>query len=138
MFCFFSSRRRHTICALWTGVQTCALPIFGYQQKCDRGYPRTDDIIGSENVEACGEPKINGCERQPRPRRCGYARHKAGGLMWLIICINIGIEARKAESAASSVRQGNDPSEIGPGLESSEERRVGKECVRTSRSRWSA
>src|SRR3546814_1296794 len=26
---FFASRRRHTICALVTGVQTCALPIFG-------------------------------------------------------------------------------------------------------------
>src|SRR3546814_8563793 len=31
MYCFcFSSRRRHTRCALVTGVQTCALPI------CDR------------------------------------------------------------------------------------------------------
>src|SRR3546814_3401904 len=32
MFCcfFFSSRRRHTICALVTGVQTCALPISFY------------------------------------------------------------------------------------------------------------
>src|SRR3546814_7376268 len=28
MSCFFSSRRRHTRCALVTGVQTCALPIF--------------------------------------------------------------------------------------------------------------
>src|SRR3546814_6826416 len=30
MFCFFffSSRRRHTRCALVTGVQTCALPIY--------------------------------------------------------------------------------------------------------------
>src|SRR3546814_9959248 len=27
-FLFFSSRRRHTRCALVTGVQTCALPIF--------------------------------------------------------------------------------------------------------------
>src|SRR3546814_16365598 len=27
MFFFFSSRRRHTSCALVTGVQTCALPI---------------------------------------------------------------------------------------------------------------
>src|SRR3546814_6278704 len=27
-FFFFSSRRRHTSCALVTGVQTCALPIF--------------------------------------------------------------------------------------------------------------
>src|SRR3546814_4974292 len=29
MFFFFSSRRRHTRCALVTGVQTCALPISG-------------------------------------------------------------------------------------------------------------
>src|SRR3546814_1046124 len=29
-FFFFSSRRRHTRCALVTGVQTCALPIFGW------------------------------------------------------------------------------------------------------------
>src|SRR3546814_8930668 len=28
VFLFFSSRRRHTRCALVTGVQTCALPIF--------------------------------------------------------------------------------------------------------------
>src|SRR3546814_2017535 len=28
MVVFFSSRRRHTRCALVTGVQTCALPIF--------------------------------------------------------------------------------------------------------------
>src|SRR3546814_6949111 len=27
ILCFFSSRRRHTRCALVTGVQTCALPI---------------------------------------------------------------------------------------------------------------
>src|SRR3546814_6697675 len=33
---FFSSRRRHTRCALVTGVQTCALPIF--------------DIIGADHV----------------------------------------------------------------------------------------
>src|SRR3546814_6167870 len=29
---FFSSRRRHTRCALVTGVQTCALPIFSRQE----------------------------------------------------------------------------------------------------------
>src|SRR3546814_1615534 len=28
IYFFFSSRRRHTRCALVTGVQTCALPIF--------------------------------------------------------------------------------------------------------------
>src|SRR3546814_1102277 len=30
LFFFFSSRRRHTRCALVTGVQTCALPIHGF------------------------------------------------------------------------------------------------------------
>src|SRR3546814_8531410 len=31
VFFFFSSRRRHTRCALVTGVQTCALPIFSLE-----------------------------------------------------------------------------------------------------------
>src|SRR3546814_212051 len=39
-FVFFSSRRRHTICALVTGVQTCALPISG-RIVCF-GYPETE------------------------------------------------------------------------------------------------
>src|SRR3546814_10665406 len=44
---FFSSRRRHTRCALVTGVQTCALPIFEiddcsieyYRGKGEGGWP---------------------------------------------------------------------------------------------------
>src|SRR3546814_13078884 len=32
MFFFFSSRRRHTRCALVTGVQTCALPISPFRE----------------------------------------------------------------------------------------------------------
>src|SRR3546814_16743434 len=35
---FFSSRRRHTSCALVTGVQTCALPIFLINDQ--RGFAR--------------------------------------------------------------------------------------------------
>src|SRR3546814_3022830 len=34
LFFFFSSRRRHTRCALVTGVQTCALPILMVRQMC--------------------------------------------------------------------------------------------------------
>src|SRR3546814_1402725 len=30
---FFASRRRHTRCALVTGVQTCALPIYCFESK---------------------------------------------------------------------------------------------------------
>src|SRR3546814_811556 len=34
--CVFSSRRRHTRCALVTGVQTCALPIYTADDADDR------------------------------------------------------------------------------------------------------
>src|SRR3546814_4953783 len=46
-FFFFSSRRRHTRCALVTGVQTCALPIF--QQEMD------DTVELMELAEAEGD-----------------------------------------------------------------------------------
>src|SRR3546814_6039203 len=41
---FFSSRRRHTRCALVTGVQTCALPIYVDRQAADHrtGSPAMD------------------------------------------------------------------------------------------------
>src|SRR3546814_1537256 len=42
MFFFFSSRRRHTRCALATGVQTCALPIC----PCGRTAPRIRGWMG--------------------------------------------------------------------------------------------
>src|SRR3546814_5601504 len=41
---FFSSRRRHTRCALVTGVQTCALPIC---RDCERMVNRDRNIFGS-------------------------------------------------------------------------------------------
>src|SRR3546814_3529383 len=44
-FFFFASRRRHTSCALVTGVQTCALPISA------RGVPEPDVVL----VPAFGE-----------------------------------------------------------------------------------
>src|SRR3546814_17066585 len=39
VFFFFSSRRRHTRCALVTGVQTCALPISWLPRVIDRDRP---------------------------------------------------------------------------------------------------
>src|SRR3546814_3060211 len=47
---FFSSRRRHTRCALVTGVQTCALPISrsqqrGIDQPADSGKQRISNIV---------------------------------------------------------------------------------------------
>src|SRR3546814_5467045 len=45
MLFFFSSRRRHTRCALVAGVQTCALPISTARQYADqlvRGFQHLD------------------------------------------------------------------------------------------------
>src|SRR3546814_9360728 len=44
MFFFFSSRRRHTRCALVTGVQTCALPIFDATLRRS-GYPGFAEMV---------------------------------------------------------------------------------------------
>src|SRR3546814_10946066 len=42
----FSSKRRHTRCALVTGVQTCALPIC-----CVRGIEVNDDTLSTESIK---------------------------------------------------------------------------------------
>src|SRR3546814_5107977 len=44
-FFFFASRRRHTICALVTGVQTCALPIY-------RAFGLLDRVAGLRRPQA--------------------------------------------------------------------------------------
>src|SRR3546814_16253747 len=50
MFFFFSSRRRHTRCALVTGVQTCALPISTADPNdfLADDNSRTDDALGGK------------------------------------------------------------------------------------------
>src|SRR3546814_6575622 len=85
LFFFFSSRRRHTRCALVTGVQTCALPI------CS--------TMGG------GQAAIDQKRRQVQCNECG-------------------VEAADGVAPEQEVKR-------------SEERRVGKECVSTCRSRWS-
>src|SRR3546814_7871617 len=57
---FFSSRRRHTRCALVTGVQTCALPIFADIGKAMAMWNAADDRI----------------DRTARPYRGDYYDHQ--------------------------------------------------------------
>src|SRR3546814_14924867 len=100
---FFSSRRRHTRCALVTGVLTCALPIldmFAYARD-------VDDSI----VLAAGIP-VDWFEGD------GVAIR--------------GLHTPQGELGYSLRRDGD-----ALVLERSAERRVGKECVSTCRSRWS-
>src|SRR3546814_13037186 len=76
-FFFFSSRRRHTRCALVTGVQTCALPIYlGEELHAfhavlvgvaeGRAFPAAEAVIGDRHrqrdvdadhadIDPCGE-----------------------------------------------------------------------------------
>src|SRR3546814_10730428 len=51
---FFSSRRRHTRCALVTGVQTCALPIYRAPAASSAGNQRRDacDLFINEAFNA--------------------------------------------------------------------------------------
>src|SRR3546814_1112949 len=92
-FFFFSSRRRHTRCALVTGVQTCALPIF---------------IFGAVEIALAAVEDVD-------PGIGDRAEHLRE-LLWRLR------EARP-HILLLPLR--------------SEERRVGKECVSTCRSRWS-
>src|SRR3546814_3502286 len=53
ILCFFSSRRRHTRCALVTGVQTCALPIsgLGLVEREEARHPAIGEVLMVERVE---------------------------------------------------------------------------------------
>src|SRR3546814_1095884 len=93
---FFSSRRRHTRCALVTGVQTCALPISGVSLE------HAIDPIGDQSYyfsAVRSTPDVKGLK-------------------------NDDAKSIPVGAAPAAARR-------------SEERRVGKECVSTCRSRWS-
>src|SRR3546814_5948753 len=74
VFVFFSSRRRHTRCALVTGVQTCALPICSVLT-ATRDDPIADNrgtrTIGSKIDDSLIETKEIG-RASCRERVCQY------------------------------------------------------------------
>src|SRR3546814_5488389 len=96
---FFSSRRRHTRCALVTGVQTCALPIF-----------QAPLTLWSSTAYL---------EQQPVRL---YVLGIIYGVLLGMLVYNLFIYLSVRDTSY---------------LYRSEERRVGKECVSTCRSRWS-
>src|SRR3546814_11174454 len=105
LFFFFSSRRRHTRCALVTGVQTCALPIFDARISIDR----MEIIFAIEDLISDGIMSMEeGDEIMKEARE---------------VVTTEQLLYRKRKEEVEEAR--------------SEERRVGKECVSTCRSRWS-
>src|SRR3546814_11534078 len=119
-FFFFSSRRRHTRCALVTGVQTCALPIFFELVASD---PRDAEIL------AFGMPEIKAADRRGRQHRKAFGEYQPG-----ILARGEQVEQDRLQTmvGAGRIAGGRTDAAI-----RSEERRVGKECVGTGRSRWS-
>src|SRR3546814_6425440 len=125
---FLSSRRRHTRCALVTGVQTCALPIC---RSPPSRWARSVASSAADPLDHLPRPVakrallafINARPAAPRAdilaraRRAGGCRvSRIGGLLRLLLIVH----------------------DASPwGYARSEERRVGKECVSTCRSRWS-
>src|SRR3546814_8244135 len=101
---FFSSRRRHTRCALVTGVQTCALPIFS------NGAIRPFATVAMQTLA-----------------RVKHDQAELGrAYQWMI-----------SKAAVISFPALTGFGMVAPLAIRSEERRVGKECVSTCRSRWS-
>src|SRR3546814_9817911 len=105
---FFSSSRRHTRCALVTGVQTCALPIYFYQKPVDI------EALGLIVRRAFNLYEIE-LENRRLAERVSEDKTVLGGLI----------------TAAPEMIK------VARTIERSEERRVGTECVSTCSSRWS-
>src|SRR3546814_12903869 len=104
-FFFVSSIRRHTRCALVTGVQTCALPI------C---------------MVSTADPAYASLIALHRP--LGIAILLLAALR-LVLRVATGAPPLPADLPRVQQRAAR--------ASRSEERRVGKECVSTCRSRWS-
>src|SRR3546814_3802655 len=105
---FFSSRRRHTRCALVTGVQTCALPIYKMSYQPDS----TNLTVREEDMELLVNDTFSVFRSKSKGRldSMHYAQKRGKG-----------ITVPKGFWSANR----------------SEERRVGQECVSTCRSSWS-
>src|SRR3546814_9837257 len=104
---FFSSRRRHTRCALVTGVQTCALPI------CSTAVSRSEFLRKHPTAPF----------RHQKPSEQPRLPHKKTTTYLIYILVRVNEPQRQLHDGALQ------------GVPRSEERRGGKGCVSTCRSR---
>src|SRR3546814_4798162 len=117
---FFSSRRRHTSCALVTVVQTCALPISPLPARCC--------INRRGNGKSLDEIPMRPTTVWFIPHRQSYVLIFHGRIpiheddAFDVAAIMPGIEYKHASRAIGHYRQ--------------DERRIRKECVSTVRYRW--
>src|SRR3546814_12442843 len=125
LFCFFffSSRRRHTRCALVTGVQTCALPIYtGAFHLAGRAVTMPSRrllLVALIAFAAAIAGVFVGRMVSDAPKANETELH---ALLHGELDLTTGQDAKLERIEADFSR--------------SEERRVGKECVYTCRRRW--
>src|SRR3546814_18858839 len=112
---FFSSRRRHTRCALVTGVQTCALPISHFAFYGTRLAGTPQQRSRDKRALAALDTYLGDAVGRAYAEKYFPASAKAE--------VSDMVDGIKAAFAKRVNR--------------SEERRVGKECVSTCSSRWS-
>src|SRR3546814_7973508 len=111
-FFFFSSRRRHTRCALVTGVQTCALPIFD----------SLNTAVGKTVTWLTLLVAVISASNAVVRKLFNYSSNAWLELQWYLF----GAIFLLAAGYTFLLNEHR-----------SEERRVGKECVNTCKSRWS-
>src|SRR3546814_16425702 len=130
---FFSSRRRHTRCALVTGVQTCALPISLprlYTAYC-RIYQASDEPNNSSNrspnhrSNTSISASVTGTGSGRSSVTVHVLRSCLGGLQ------ENGHGSPSSSSSCSDAVGGMPRRERKP-----DEGRVGTECVRLGRTHW--
>src|SRR3546814_14488129 len=124
---FFSSRRRHTRCALVTGVQTCALPIF----------PRLESAQ-KEAGQRIVEMKLT--TRTESSTELNKTRAELKSISQSLFAGQDRVTRTAVTSPVRGTVKDMKITTVGgviqPG-ERSAERRGGTECVSTCRSRWS-
>src|SRR3546814_5295170 len=109
---FFSSRRRHTRCALVTGVQTCALPIYiAWATHSVANQHKTNFChLIKRFVEAL---KLNQSQDKPCIQSCEVDRSGGFTIMRIIACARLFANRSIPQGqAAGADRSEEQPSEL--------------------------
>src|SRR3546814_16140985 len=134
-FFFFSSRRRHTRCALVTGVQTCALPI----SNTEHGAAVFGDATSYLQVPVKGTGHYDGDFLATMINQ--ESTGNVPVFQWLVGSSSVDVDFAKStadlalKGTVGKGYAGDAPVSDIPLSVRSEKRRVGKECGSTCRSR---